>query len=302
MSPMRQRRVRRPEMAKTQHHLRLSALSWIKWRQILMATWQSSGENNVTLVAAGVAFYAFLAFVPLLAAMVLVFGIVADQAILAASITKMVQIMPPGAATVVTDQLQAIVAQSGSQKGVRLLVAILLSVFGAMRAASAIVMALNIAYEVTETRSFIRVNLMALTLTLGFMAALIALAVVISMLGIWDGWLSQLPLWAETILRLTMLAGAVLAVTAVIATIYRYAPNRPKSRWSWITPGSAIATVGALSTVVLFALYVAHLSDYTATYGALGAIIVLLMWFWLTSLSLCVGAEINAHIERLFAD
>ena len=266
---------------------------------MLWLTWESSGKNNVTLVAAGVAFYAFLAFVPLLAAMFLLFGIVADQAILASSVNTMARVMPPEAAAIVSDQLTAIVTQSGSQKGFRLFVALFLALFGAMRAASAIVMALNVAYEVHETRSFIRVNLISMVLTLGLAIVLIAGAVAVSAKGSFDLRITDLPFWLETIMRIIVALLAVSAVSAVIAAIYRYAPSRPKARWSWITPGSFIATFGALVTVILFAIYVANFSGYTATYGALGAIVVMLMWLWLTSLALCVGAEINGHLERL---
>ncbi len=288
-------------MPDVQDHLRMTTVRWAQWRYILWLTWQSSGQNNVTLVAAGVAFYAFLAFVPLLAAMFLLFGLVADQAILAKSMETMVTIMPPDAASLVTQQLRDIVEQSSTQKGLRLLLAIVLAIFGAMRAASAIIMALNVAYEVKETRSFVRVNLVSVALTVGLAVVMIAGGVAISIKGSWSERIDGLPFLVEAILRLLVFASAIGAVAAVVATIYRYAPNRPTSRWSWITPGSLFATIGAIVTVLLFALYVAHFSDYTATYGALGAIVVLMMWFWLTSLSLCIGAEINGHLERLFA-
>lgn len=277
-------------------------VSWTQWRYILWLTWDSSAKNNVTLVAAGVAFYAFLAFVPLLAAMVLLFGLVADQQILSSSVGIMVQMMPPQAAEIVIAQLSEIVAQSASQKGLSLFVALVLALFGAMRAASAIIMALNVAYEVNETRSFIRLNLMTIAITFGLVIVLIAGAIAISAKGSLDESLTALPFWIETTLRVATSLVAIAAVCAVVATIYRYAPDRPTSRWSWITPGSLIATFGALLTIALFALYVAHFSDYTATYGALGAIVVLLMWFWLTSLALCLGAEVNGHIERLLVN
>ena len=280
-------------------HFKILDITWTQWKHVLGLTWESSGKNNVTLVAAGVAFYAFLAFVPLLAAMFLIFGIVADHAILASSVNTMAQVMPPEAAAIVSDQLTAIVTQSGSQKGIRLFVALLLALFGAMRAASAIVMALNVAYEVRETRSFVRVNLTSMALTIGLAAVLIAGAIAVSVKGSLDQQMTDMPFWLESIFRVAVFVVSIAAVSAVIAAIYRYAPSRPKARWSWITPGSLIATLGALGTVVLFAIYVANFSGYTATYGALGAIIVMLMWLWLTSLALCVGAEINGHLERL---
>ena len=276
-------------------------ISWRQWRHILNLTWQSSGENNVTLVAAGVAFYAFLAFVPLLAAMFLMFGLFADQAILSASMQTMVKVMPPESALIIIDQLTEIVAQSGSQKGLRLALALGLALFGAMRAASAIIMALNVAYEVKETRSLVRINLVSLTLTIGLVVVLLAGATAISVKGVWDVRMTDMPLGIEILVRLLMIIASLAAVSAVIAAIYQYAPDRPTARWYWITPGSTIATVGAIITIILFAVYVANFGGYTATYGALGAIVVLLMWLWLTSLSLCIGAEVNGHLERLLA-
>jgi membrane protein len=142
------------------------------------------------------------------------------------------------------------------------------------------------------------VNWISLLITVGLAVVLIAGGVAISIKGSWDERIDGLPFAIDAIMRMVVFGVAIAIVAAVVATIYRYAPDRPTSRWSWITPGSLFATIGAIVTMLAFAFYVANFAGYTATYGALGAIVVLLMWFWLTSLALCIGAEINGHLER----
>ena len=137
-------------------------------------------------------------------------------AILAKSMETMVRIMPPDAAALVTDQLREIVAQSGTQKGVRLLLAIVLAVFGAMRAASAIIMALNVAYEVRETRSFVRINLISVALTVGLVVVLIAGGIAISIKGSWSERMGGLPFVIEAILRMLVFGSAIGAVAATV--------------------------------------------------------------------------------------
>ena len=131
------------------------AMPWQAWRAVLLRTWSEAGDDNVGLVAAGVAFYGFLALVPLLGAVVLSYGLVADPATVIGNVRGLMSVMPADAAKLIGEQLLNVVATSGEKKGFGLLLALALAVFGARSAAGAIVTALNIAYEEKERRSFI---------------------------------------------------------------------------------------------------------------------------------------------------
>src|SRR5690242_2293652 len=130
------------------------------WRQVILRTWKQASEDNVGLVAAGVAFYAFLALVPLLGATVLTYGLVADPHTVASNVKSLTSVIPQDAAKLVGEQLMSVVQTSGDKKGLGLLLAIGIAIFGARNAAGSVITALNIAYEEEETRGFLKVNLL----------------------------------------------------------------------------------------------------------------------------------------------
>src|SRR5918997_1496859 len=118
-----------------------------EWKDVLVRTWKESGDDNVGLLAAGVAFYAFLAFVPLLASVVLTYGLVAEPETVAQHIQTLARTLPSEAAGIVSDQLQAVTGTKSSAKGFGLLLAIVIALYGASKGAGAVITALNVAYE-----------------------------------------------------------------------------------------------------------------------------------------------------------
>src|SRR5438309_2304138 len=144
-----------------------------QWRAVLVRTWKEAGDDNVGFLAAGVAFYAFLAFVPLLASVVLVYGLAADPQTVAEHIGKLFATLPRDAAALIADQLKSLTSSPQSSKGFGLAIALALAVYGASKGASGVVTALNIAYELKETRSFIKTTALALAMTLGSLLVLI---------------------------------------------------------------------------------------------------------------------------------
>ena len=268
------------------------------WRAALVRAWQQSGKDNISLIAAGVAFYGFLAMVPLLGAIVLSYGLVADPATVIGQVHQLTTVMPADAAKLIGEQLLNIVTASGSKTGFGLLLALVLALYGAMQGARAIVTALNIAYEVPERRSFVRLTLLALAITaVAVVVALLAL-VAIAAIGALDRLIAGAPgivVFAGKALPYLLL----LAIgAAAAATLYRYGPDHDRATWTWLTPGSVLATaLWALATLG-FGIYVANFGNYNATYGSLGAVVVLLTWLYLSAYSLLFGAELNAELER----
>ena len=167
-----------------------------------------------------------------------------------------------------------------------------------MRAASALIQALNVIYEEEESRNFFATTLLAAGLTVGaVVAAIVGLlaAGALAYLGQFAGVLGSTGVVLIQIVT-WLIAGAI--ASAGFAFVYRYGPDRARARWSWLSIGSVAATILWLVATVGFGIYAANFANYNATYGALGAVVVLLMWLFVSSLAILIGAEINAEAER----
>lgn len=271
---------------------------WPAWRAILIRVYTMVGYHNLTLMAAGVAFYSFLSFVPLLGAIVMTYGLIADPSTVSRHMETIFELVPADAARLISDQLIAVVTTASSQAGFGLAVALLLSIYGAMRAASAIIQALNVIYEEEDERNIITTTLLSAMITV---AAIFAALVGIASAGVLT-WIRNQTEFLGTVGAVLiqgatwLVAGAI--ASAAIAFAYRYGPDRARARWRWLSVGSVAATILWLVATVLFGVYAANFANYNATYGALGAVVVLLMWLFVSSLAILIGAEINAEAER----
>ena len=268
------------------------------WFAALKRAWTETGDDNVGLIAAGVAFYGFLAIVPLLGATVLSYGLIASPHTVIANMKSLTAVMPAQAAQLVGDQLLHVVQTSGGKKGLGLLVALGVALFGARGGAGAVMTALNIAYEEKEKRGFIATNVTALAITAA--AVLVAILAVVAMAAL--AHLEKLLPGAPGIVlvagKLVTYAVLLLAAAGVAAALYRYGPSRSDARWIWLTPGSLLAAGGGVVLTLGFGFYVSSFGSYNATYGSLGAIVVLLTWLYLSAYVLLFGAELNSELER----
>lgn len=268
------------------------------WWDVLKRTFKEASDDNLDLISAGVAYYGFLALVPLLGALVLTYGLVVDPATVARHITELAAIMPADAARIIDEQLTNLVTTSADKKGLGLLLALGLALYGAMKGAGAIVTALNIAYEETNKRGFIAGYLMNAAITLGAVAVAIVLIVTTSVSHALESVAGDLPPVVALIIKIIgWLVSAAIAMSAV-AALYRYGPSRANARWRWLTPGSVFATLGLLAATAGFGWYAANFGNYNATYGSLGAVVVLLLWLSISAYVLILGAELNAELEH----
>lgn len=268
------------------------------WKDVLIRTFRETGRDNIGLIAAGVAFYAFLSIVPLLGAMVLSYGLIAEPETVLRDIRALTAVMPADAARLIGEQLLTVVETSGGKKGFGLLLALGLALYGAMKAATAVITALDIAYEQEETRGFVKLNALALAITVGAVVTAIAAMIGIAALGYLETLLPGLPaplLWLGKLASYVVLGALTAAATA---TLYRYGPDRDRAQWTWLTPGSLLTTALWLALTLGFGLYVANFGNYDATYGSLGAVVVLLTWIWLSAYVLLLGAELNSELEH----
>jgi membrane protein len=268
------------------------------WKDIAARTYKRTWDDNVALVAAGVAFYGFLALLSLLGLIVLVYGFVADPSTVVSNMRSLTAALPRDVSGLIGDQLLTAVRSSATTKGLGILAAVTVALYGASNGASAVLTALNIAYEEKEKRSLLRFYLLAFAMTVTALAlALVALAATAAV-----AYLQRFipPSSATGIVAGQILGYALLgAVAAVIAaTLYRFGPSREKARWKWITPGSAFAAATWLLLTWLFGLYVARLANYGSSYGPLGAVVALLTWLYLSAYAFIFGAELNSEIEH----
>jgi membrane protein len=268
------------------------------WWAVLKRTYAESTRDNVSIIAAGVAFYAFLAFVPLLGSLVLIYGMVAEPSSVVQHMQAMTAMMPADAAKIIGEQLMTVTTTAGTKKGLGLLVALLLSIYGAMRGATSIVIALNVVYNVPEDRGFIKTTLISVALTVGAVFALLLAILGVSLLGFVEHLLPFSSPVLHNVLKIAFWIIAAAAVSLLIALIYRYAPNRPTAKWQWISPGSILATLLWVIATVGFGFYVANFGSYNATYGSLGAVVVFLTWLYLTAYILLMGGELNSELEK----
>lgn len=272
------------------------------WKQILLDTWKDAGKDNLSLIAAGVGFYAFLAFVPLLSAFVMSYGLFAEPASVVRHVQTLTSVMPQNAAGIIGDQLQSLTETSGTQTGFALLLALGIALYGASKGAAAVITALNIMYEVEESRGFVKRTLVSLALTAGTVLVLILAILAVSAMNFLESLLPELGGAVGLLLKAAFFLLAASAVVILLAAIYRYAPDRPDAHWRWITPGSALATIVWVGATFGFGIYVSNFSDYNATYGSLGAVIVFLTWLYLSAYIVLFGAEMNSILEMEVQD
>lgn len=276
---------------------RPSAIPRSGWWAILKRVWRETSTDNISIIAASVGFYALLSIFPALIALVSVYGLVADPATVETQLRSMSGFLPPEAVSLLADWLHGFVQRSSSEFGIGLIVSVALALWSARYATSTMMTALNIAYEETEKRNLIWFNVVALALTvvliLFAVVALLLVAVlpaVIGLLPVPEAWRSAIAL-----VRWPLLAAMVLIA---LAALYRYAPSRTEARWRWVSWGAGAAMLLWILGSVAFSIYVGRFGGYDKTYGSLGAVVVLLLWFWLSAYAVLVGAELNAEIER----
>ena len=273
-------------------------MPWAAWKDVIVRALRRCWANNIGLVSAGVAFYGFLSVVPMLGILVLVYGLVADPETVVRHVMAMVHVMPADVAILIGQLLMNAVQTSEQARGFGFLVALIVELYAGGNGAGAVMTALNIAYEEKEDRRVLRFYLIAFAITIGaVLLALVALAVTAAVQSL-DRILPQMPegpllLWKGVLYILIALIGAALA-----ATLYRYGPSREIARWQWLTPGSVFSAVAWLILTSGFGFYVTRLVNYSATYGSIAAIVMVLSWMYLSAYVFLFGAELNAELER----
>jgi membrane protein len=299
----RPQEVSEPQPERRERRLRepgLRDLSRRDWLAVVKRAVKEAKSDQITDAAAALAYYAFLALPSLLLVTLGLFGLLAGPDAIDTILEKVGKVAPEEAVTLLEGSLTRATENAGG--GVAMIaVGGALALWTATGAMTALMRALNRAYDREETRGFVRQRSAALTmLVFAFLAFLLAFGLLIlgpkmsgwmgSLLGlesamgvIW--WIAQWPV---------LLVGLLLAFAAILY----FGPNVDHPRWQFLTPGAVLAVVIWLAASGLFAVYVSMFSSYNKAWGSLAAVIIMLTWLWLSGLAVLFGAEINAEAER----
>jgi membrane protein len=272
-----------------------------KWFGIVRRGVKQYGQHQMSLLAAGVAFYGFLSMVPALIATVLTYGLVTDAAEVKRQIQALSGVLPATARDLLRDQILGLVSSNHSGLGIGVFVSLSVALWSASGGTSNLVTAINVAYGRVDSRNFVRKRVLALGLTLG---AIVFFLVLITLVGVFPVVANVLELNGAAragleVVRWLLLLGALMLSLAVM---YRLAPDHQDRRFRWVSPGAEVAIVLWLLAALGFSLYVDNFGSYGKTYGSLAGIVVLLLFFWISVSVVLLGAEINAESERLAAE
>lgn len=267
------------------------------WRDITVRTLKEAKADGVPLLAAGVAFFGLLALVPALTAAAGIYGLVADASQAGDRVDDLLGAAPAEVRELVTAQLEGIVTAPDRQAGVAAVAGLVLALWSASSGMQHLLGALNRAYDETETRGFVRLRATSLLLTVG---ALAFLGLTVTVIAFAPAALADTSVGPATRVVFSILRWPILAAAMVVGltALYRYGADRDDPRWRWTAPGSLVATTAWLAGSALFSLYTANFSTYDETYGSLGAVVVMMLWLFLTAYVVILGAEINAEAER----
>lgn len=266
------------------------------WRDVASRVRDEYRDDNLSLLGAGIAFFATLSLAPALAATVAIYGIVSSPETVARHVEELAGAMPPEARQLLTDQLNDLVSTDPTGLGFGAVVGLALALWSASAAMKHLIVALSNIYDERESRGFVALRSRALGMTLG----------AILFLGLTVALITLAPTLAEEVVGtsarslVSVARWPLLAIVMMLglALLYRFAPDREPPRWRWVSWGSVIATVLWLVASALFSFYVARFGSYNETYGSMAAVVVLMLWLFLTALCVLLGAEINSELEH----
>lgn len=272
------------------------AIPPIGWRDILIRVWRSAKADNLNVLAAGIAFYAFLALLPLIASTAMIYGLVSTPAEVVRHVGRLVSIIPEAAQPLVARRVIEVI---GDHRGndLTLVLALLLTVYGGARSARSITAALNVIYGEGDVQRFARRWGIPILVALGSAALMLLALMAIALFGYVGEMMPEGTPLRWGVARFGFWLLIAIGISGGSALLYRYAPARRHARWAWIVPGAFATTMLWMLATFAFGYYIANLGRYDISYGSLAAVVVLLLWIYLSAFILLLGAKLNAEIE-----
>ena len=267
------------------------------WRDVARRVKAEVKEDHVTLTAAGVAFFGFLAVIPGLVALVSVYGLFGDPDTVAERVEDLAGTLPEEARDLLVEQLVAITGSSSSALTLGLVISLGAALWAASSGMSHLVEAVNMVYGERESRGFVARRALAVALTLG---AILFGILAIAGITVWPAVVSAIepPSAVGWLLRLAVWPVLGFGLAVALAVLYKVAPNREDPEWRWTSWGAGTAVVLWLLASIGFQVYAGNFGSYNETYGSLGAVVLLLLWLWISATVTLLGAEINSELEH----
>lgn len=272
-------------------------LSLRDWGQVLKGVYREFLRDRVLSVSGGVTFFALLALFPAITTLVSIYGLFADPDSIASHLDLLDRVLPPDVVEIIRGQIEHITQTPTATLSLTGAVSLLIAIYSATGGIKALIETLNLAWYETETRSFIKLNLVGLAFTLGAIVLILSMLVSIAVVPLVLAWL-QLPPEIDSLISLARWPLMFALLTMSIAALYRWGPDQQGSGPHRVLPGGIIASFALVAASVGFSWYVQNLAHYNQTYGSLGAVIVLMMWLWIAAIIVMLGAELNAEIAR----
>ena len=258
----------------------------------LFQLYENTENDYLGLIAAGIAFYFLMAAFPALAAAISLYGIFSDPHFVNDQIDQLSRFLPKEAIAIFADQAKSLTAASQQVLSLSFFISIILAIYSSGKSVGALIKGLNIAYNEKEKRGFFVLSITGFVLTAGLMVylllALTLIAVVPAIVNI-----VRLPEMTSQVYLLVRWPLLYFTALFGIQVLYAFAPSRTKIKWEWISWGGVAATTLWLGASSFFSLFVTYFGNYNETYGSISAIIILLLWFWITAMTILLGAEIN---------
>jgi membrane protein len=272
-------------------------IPWQGWKDILVRSYHEIQNDRLLALAAGVVFYSVVALFPAIAAGVSSYALFADAATISKHLSIAADIVPAGALNMLGEEISRIAAKSEGKLTFGFLLGLAIALWSANAGMKAIFDALNIIYDEDEKRSLIWLNVVSLFFTI---CAIAGAGLAIALVVVFPVLLAAFGLTSLDYPIIGYLRWPVMFVLIILglAVLYRYGPSRRVAKWRWISVGSVFAGLAWLAVSSLFSWYLGNFANYNATYGALGAVVGLMMWMWLSTIVVLVGAELNSEIEH----
>ncbi|MCL3880731.1 YihY/virulence factor BrkB family protein [Marivita sp. GX14005] len=263
---------------------------------VAMRMWYKQFSQNLGVIAAGIAFYGLLSLFPAITAAVAFAGVFLEPSMLIDNSEAIAAMLPPAAAQIVWDQLEEVANADNSTLSFAALLAISVTLYSASRAVATLIAGLNIIYGEREKRNFFKVKFLTIVLTMCLIAVLILAILIVAAIPILAAVFDESGHIDDAVMLMRWPVLFVMGV-AGINILYRYGPDRRSAKWRWLTPGAVVACALWVASSYGFSLYVQSFGYYNKTFGALGGVIVLLTWLWLSAFVVLIGALLDAELE-----
>ncbi|CTQ48827.1 YihY/virulence factor BrkB family protein [Jannaschia donghaensis] len=253
-------------------------------------------NDNLFLVAAGVAFYGLLAIFPAITALMSVAGLLYRPEELVSVLEGASRVVPPDVSRILLEQAQSVAGSDEGGLTLGLALGFGLALWSASSGVGSLIQGLNVAYDEEETRSFVWLKLRTIAMTIAMIIGLIVAAALIVLVPIALDFVAFTP-GIEMLIQLVAYVPLALIFIGGVSALYRWGPDRSKAEWKWLTPGALVSSVLWLIASVGFSVYVQAFGSYNETFGSIGGVIVLLMWLWISAIVILLGAELNSELE-----